>query len=92
MVAQKTTLTSKGKFTLPASIRHELNLKPQDSFIVRTAGNTVILERDELDLEDIIGSLPPLPPGTSDDLDELIDEAINEALFGENGKYRDFGR
>ena len=45
------------------------------------------LKHNELDLEDVIGSLPPLPPGASDDLDELIEEAIAETLFGENGKY-----
>jgi hypothetical protein len=44
---------------------------------------------DALDLEEIIGSLPPLPPGASDDLDELIEAAIEETLFGEGGKYAD---
>jgi AbrB family looped-hinge helix DNA binding protein len=84
----KTTLTSKGQITLPVSVRKELNLKPQDRLIVSTEGGRVILEREGLTLDDVIGSLPPLPLGASDDLDEEIEAAIDETLFGENGKYR----
>jgi hypothetical protein len=54
-----------------------------------TEGNNTISSREELDLEEIIGSLPPLPPGTSDELEEMIEAAIEEAFFGDCGNYAD---
>jgi AbrB family looped-hinge helix DNA binding protein len=77
-LAGLSTLSSNGRVTLPDAIRRELGLKPGDRIDFTIDGNVARFERG-LDLEDIIGSLPPLP-NASPEFEREIEEAIADAL------------
>lgn len=66
----------KGQVTIPAEIRKELGIEPPDQveFVVRDDG-VVELRAPAFTLEEVFGSVPPLPHET-EDLDEEIAEAI----------------
>jgi antitoxin PrlF len=54
------TVTSKGQVTIPAEVRQQLRLSPQDKVIFRIEGSRVELEPLPMTLEDAYGSVTPL--------------------------------
>jgi AbrB family looped-hinge helix DNA binding protein len=66
----------KGQVTIPAEIRKELGITTPDQveFVLRDDG-VVELRAPAMTLDEVFGSVPPLPHET-DDLDEEIAEAI----------------
>ena len=66
----------KGQVTIPAEIRKKLGIEAPDQveFVVRDDG-VVELRAPAFTLEEVFGSVPPLPHET-EDLDEEIAEAI----------------
>jgi AbrB family looped-hinge helix DNA binding protein len=55
------TITSKGQVTIPASVREQLGLSPQDKVILRmTKSGKVEIEPMPMTLEQAYGSVPPL--------------------------------
>lgn len=78
MVIHRITMTSKGQFTMPAEIRRQLRLKPQDQLTVSVVDGNILLKPDKLTLEDVIGSLPSPPGIETGDFEAIIDQAIEE--------------
>jgi AbrB family looped-hinge helix DNA binding protein len=72
------TVTSKGQLTIPVAIRRKLGIKPGDRVAcVIDNESGASLRRVEHDLRSVQGVIPT-PPGlvTTDDLDDLIEEAM----------------
>ncbi len=73
-----TTVTSKGRLTIPVAIRRKLGINPGDrvAFVI-DGENGARVRRVEHDLRSLQGVIPT-PSGlvTTDDLDDLIEEAM----------------
>jgi bifunctional DNA-binding transcriptional regulator/antitoxin component of YhaV-PrlF toxin-antitoxin module len=77
MKSRTVTLSSKNQITLPSEARWELAVGPHDrvTFVIADGTVQVIRAEDELSIDDIAGSVPPLQRPVSEDLDEEIHEA-----------------
>ena len=77
-----TKITRKGQVTIPAAIRHKLDLKEGDILAVKESDGKVVLESQRGIVERIAGSLSAYakngPPLTDDEMDEVIAQAIVE--------------
>jgi len=80
------TVTSNGMVSIPAEARRRMGIKPNSQIIFSIDDDVMTVKPVELTLEDVIGSLPPLPEGTSDDLDELIHQAVEKAMIEKYGR------
>lgn len=60
-MAQVTSLTRKGQVTIPKEVREQLGLQPFDRIEIEVAGTEARLRKAQASLEEIAGSLPPLP-------------------------------
>lgn len=55
------TVTSKGQVTIPAAVREQLGILPQDKVIFRVIdGNRLVVEPLPMTLEEVYGSVPAL--------------------------------
>lgn len=72
------TVTSKGQITLPAEVRRLLGLKPQDKLVFAIDGNEVRLQPARFTLENVLGSVEPLPGTTTEDFERQINEAMED--------------
>ena len=70
------TVSDTGRVSIPAEVRHLLNLASKDKVIFRVANGTVRIEPVLMSLEEIAGSVTPLQP--EKDLDTQIREAKEE--------------
>lgn len=77
------TVSSQGQVTIPAEIRRELGLEKgrKLQFILEDDGSLRVRVR-KATLKEVIGSFVAKGPTTAD-LDEEIDAAMAEELFGE---------
>ena len=75
-MAHVTTLTSKGRLTIPKEIRDELGSKPHDTVRFSLENGHVVLRKACPSLEEVAGNLPAL------DLASSIEEAIELAKEG----------
>ena len=83
MIKASSTLTSKGQFTLPAEIRHALDLRPGDQlrFELTDDNELTVAPRRRRSIRELRESLPPLSLGrdfTQADIDDAIAEAMEE--------------
>ncbi len=55
------TISSKGQVTLPARMRRQLKLKPQDAVTIETVGDAIVIKRatDFFELEGFLGKALP---------------------------------
>ena len=74
-----TTVTSKGRLTLPAAVRHQLRIEPGDqvSIVIEDEGGAT-LRRVEPDVRSVRGSIATPPGLQNEDFDELIEEAMTD--------------
>lgn len=71
------TVTSKGQLTLPAAVRRQLGIDAGDRVaIVVENGEAASLRRVEHDVRSVRGLIATPPGLESQDLDELIEEAM----------------
>lgn len=79
-------ISKEGTLTVPDAVRERLGLDDVGTvaFVVRDDGE-VVLSRRKLTPEDVFGSIPDIP-GTSDDFDVEIEQAI-EAHLAEKYKH-----
>lgn len=72
------TVTSEGQITIPVEIRRKLGLAKGSTvrFVIDDDAVTLMVPR--FTMEDVFGSVPPIP-GISIDFDDEIDEAMNES-------------
>jgi AbrB family looped-hinge helix DNA binding protein len=55
-----TTITQRGRVTIPAEVRRVLGAKPHDKIVFRVDGTTVRLITVEFTLEETFGSVTPI--------------------------------
>ena len=72
-----TTVTSKGRLTIPVAIRRKLGINPGDliAFVIDDE-NGARVRRVEHDVWTVQGMIPTPPGLVTDDLDDLIEEAM----------------
>lgn len=61
-----------GRITTPVEVRKHLRLRPGNKVEYLVDGDRVILQRAELTLEDVFGSVKPLIPTTGMDIEDVI--------------------
>ena len=73
-------LSSQSQITIPKALRAELGLRPGDEVIVNKdkEGGFQITGRRLMTVDEMIGSLPPLPPGI--DLETALEEVEAAAM------------
>lgn len=85
----KTTITSKGQMTLPASFRRKLGIKPGEQLSVNMQGNKVVVEK--IDWLSNLRKLQAknqthmrkhgIKPMTDEELDNAINDAAEQAAI-----------
>ena len=79
MIESVSRLTSKGQVTIPQKIRQHLGIRPADkvAFVIADDGQ-VVVRPARFRIADLAGSVPALPPGSTQDIDEQIREAMDD--------------
>lgn len=72
----ETTMTQRGRVTLPAEVCRVLGVKPQDKVTFQIDGDEVRIVRSHFTIEGVRGSIPALKEAKS--LDEIYREAGEE--------------
>ncbi len=74
------TVTSKGQVTIPRAIRRHLGIEPADkvAFVISEDGD-VVLRPQRFTVASLSGIVPALPEGATQDIDEQIREAMDDA-------------
>lgn len=83
MIKAASTLTSKGQFTLPAEIRHALDLQPGDQLRFKLSDDRILSvePRRRRSIFELRETMPPLTLDrslTQADVDHAVTEAMNE--------------
>jgi AbrB family looped-hinge helix DNA binding protein len=73
------SVTRKGQVTVPAAVRQHLGLATPDKVAFVIEGQEVRLRPARRSLEEVFGSVAPLPGRETADFDEQIQEALAEA-------------
>lgn len=73
------SITRKGQVTIPVAVRNHLGLGAPDkiTFVVKDDGD-VALRAAALTVRDLKGIVPALPGRTTDDFEDVIEEAMEE--------------
>lgn len=72
------TLTAKGQLTLPAEIRHKLDVRMRDKIAFVIDGEDIYIKRPRLRLEDVFNSVPTPEGVDTGDFEALIEDAVRE--------------
>ena len=72
------SMTSKGQLTLPAEIRHKLDLRKRDKVAFVVDGDDVFIKRPRLRLEEVFNSVPTPDGVDTGDFEALIEDAVRE--------------
>ena len=72
------TVTARGQVTIPAAIRRHLGLNAADqvAFVIDETG-AVQVRPARVTLEDLFGSVPPIPGRETADFEDYIEEAMD---------------
>lgn len=73
------TISSKGQITVPSSLREKLGIKAHDRLMVKSVGNTIVIERvpNLLELKGFLGKA--LPP---DEERRFMEQAVADHVLG----------
>ena len=76
------TLTSKGQVTVPVEVRRHLGLSPSDKveWVIGKGGRVEMRPTRQLTILDLEGILPALPGRETEDFDDWIAEAMDDAV------------
>lgn len=77
IVGKELFLSTKGRLVIPASIRHELHLKPGDALVVHTECDKLVLEKKAALAKRLKGSLKGTGKGSA--VEQLISERREQA-------------
>lgn len=77
---EKRVLSSKGQVVVPKTIREYLKVSEGDviEFVVKESGEVVIAPAKKPKLAELYGSLPPKTAGSTENLEQVIDESKRE--------------
>lgn len=79
MQEHRSRITSKGQITLPAEIRRSIQAKPGDMIVFTVDNGRITVEKDAGIVARIGKKLPTPAHLVGRDLDEIIDEAAEDA-------------
>jgi AbrB family looped-hinge helix DNA binding protein len=78
-------ISKSGQVTIPASIRHELDVNTGEIVqFRRNAEGDILIQRAQVRPEELRGKFGPLPANM--DVDDVINEAVAEAIERQNSR------